>query len=289
MRIKFILLFSIFLAFGWAACSQADLLILQKKTRIKQSDGSFKEKLTDEKWEPDRTALIIIDMWDKHWCPTATRRTQELSVFMNDVIKSARQKGIFIIHSPSDVADFYKGHPARIRAIEAKGPDSLPIGIGDWCAVGPLTRHIDYPIDQSDGGCECKDCSEYNAWSQQNPAIEIFDEDAISDSGEEVWRLLEEEKISNVLVAGVAANMCILGRPFGLRNLAKNGKNVVFIRDLTDTMYNPESYPYVDHFTGTDLVVEFIEKYISPTVSSKFLTDNEPFRFAQDSRGRSDN
>ena len=33
--------------------------------------------------------------------------------------------------------------------------------------------------------------------------------------------------------------MCVLGRPFGLRQMAKNGKNVVLMRDMTDTMYNP--------------------------------------------------
>ena len=59
--------------------------------------------------------------------------------------------------------------------------------------------------------------------------------------------------------------MCVLGRPFGLRNLAKAGKNVVLMRDLTDTMYNSRQPPQVNHFTGTDLIVEHIEKYVCPT------------------------
>ena len=42
--------------------------------------------------------------------------------------------------------------------------------------------------------------------------------------------------------------------------MAKNGKNVVLMRDLTDTMYNPARAPFVSHFTGTDLIVEHIEK-----------------------------
>ena len=40
---------------------------------------------------------------------------------------------------------------------------------------------------------------------------------------------------------GVHTNMCVLGRPFGLRQMAKNGKNVVLMRDMTDTMYNPRA------------------------------------------------
>ena len=33
------------------------------------------------------------------------------------------------------------------------------------------------------------------------------------------------------------------------------GKNVALMRDMTDTMYNPERPPGVSHFAGTDLVV----------------------------------
>ena len=44
--------------------------------------------------------------------------------------------------------------------------------------------------------------------------------------------------------------MCVLGRPFGLRQMAKNGKNVVLMRDLTDTMYNPQRAPFREPFLG---------------------------------------
>ena len=71
--------------------------------------------------------------------------------------------------------------------------------------------------------------------------------------------------IKNVILVGVHTNMCVLGRPFGLRQMAQNGKNVVLMRDMTDTMYNPGRAPYVSHFTGTDLIVEHIEKWVCPT------------------------
>ena len=57
------------------------------------------------------------------------------------------------------------------------------------------------------------------------------------------------------MLTGVHTNMCVLGRPFGLRNMASHGKNVVLIRDLTDTMYNSRSWPYVSHFEGTNRIV----------------------------------
>ena len=84
------------------------------------------------------------------------------------------------------------------------------------------------------------------------------------------------------MLLGVHANMCVLGRPFGLRQMAKNGKNVVLVRDLTDTMYNPKMPPKVSHFEGTRLIVEHVEKYVCPTITSNQLLGGNEFRFKGD-------
>ncbi len=74
-------------------------------------------------------------------------------------------------------------------------------------------------------------------WKQQIPTIRIDENlDYITDSGNEVWNILESQGIENVLLCGVHTNMCVLGRPFGLRQLASHGKSVALVRDLTDTM-----------------------------------------------------
>ncbi len=101
----------------------------------------------------------------------------------------------------------------------------------------------------------------------------------MSDSGVEIWNLLAERGADNVILMGVHANMCVLGRPFGLRQLARHGKHVVLMRDLTDAMYNPARPPHVSHFRGTELIVEHIEKFVCPTVSSEQIVGGEPFRF----------
>src|SRR6202011_6013580 len=106
----------------------------------------------------------------------------------------------------------------------------------------------------------------------------------ISDDGEEIWSVLESREIDNVILLGVHTNMCVLGRPFGLRQLARNGKNVVLMRDMTDTMYNPARWPHVSHFRGTDLIVEHVEKYVCPTVTSDQILGGRPFRFSADVR-----
>ena len=88
------------------------------------------------------------------------------------------------------------------------------------------------------------------------------------------------------MLMGVHTNMCVLGRPFGLRNLVRAGRSVILVRDLTDTMYNSRKWPYVSHFEGTNRIVEHIEKYVAPTITSADLTGGPAFSFQRDDRPR---
>ena len=71
-------------------------------------------------------------------------------------------------------------------------PRTCPQHIGEWCNKIPAEEKGIYPIDQSDGGCDDgPQCPQGSPWKSQIAAIEIHDEDAISDSGAEIWNLLE--------------------------------------------------------------------------------------------------
>jgi hypothetical protein len=136
------------------------------------------------------------------------------------------------------------------------------------------------PIDDSDMGCDCAvKCKIREAWSRQIATIEIAAGDALTDNGQEAWNLLQARGIDNVILCGVHLNMCVLGRPFAIRQMVRLGKNVALIRDLTDTMYNPEKPPKVSHFEGTDLVVEHVEKYFCPSFLSTDITGKPAFHF----------
>ena len=115
-------------------------------------------------------------------------------------------------------------------------------------------------------------------------ALDIQDTDYITDDGVENWNILTANGIENVILVGVHTNMCVLGRPFGLRQMSKNGKNVVLMRDMTDTMYNPKMAPYVSHYRGTDLIINHVETYVCPTVTSDQLIGGKPYRFSADKR-----
>ncbi len=241
-------------------------------------------------WDAKKTAIIICDMWDDHWCKSAVRRVGELAGPMNDVIKQARARGVFIIHAPSSVTKFYDGTPQRARArIAPFAKTPVPLTTAErwgttWCWPDPK-REKEMPIDDSDMGCDCNDkCTIREAWTRQIATIDIAPGDAITDNGQETWNLLAERGIDNVILMGVHLNMCVLGRPFAIRQQVQLGKNVVLCRDLTDTMYNPDKAPKVSHFEGTDLVIGHVEKYWCPTITSKDLTEQAPFRFKDDKR-----
>jgi nicotinamidase-related amidase len=269
---------------------------LQKRVETKPGSGEFRVTTTAEKWNPKQTAIIVCDMWDLHHCKNAVVREGEMAPRMNDLLEKVRAQGVFIIHAPSSCMKPYEGHPARERAKAAPKAANLPADIASWCRQIPAEEQGKYPIDQTDGG-EDDDPVEHAAWAAElkakglNPrapwtrqidVLKIHDQDAISDSGVEVWNLLEQRGISKVILMGVHVNMCVAGRPFGLRQMAKNGKHVVLMRDLTDSMYNPARWPFVDHFRGTALFIEHLEKYVCPTITSDQIMGGKPFRFSGD-------
>jgi hypothetical protein len=56
------------------------------------------------------------------------------------------------------------------------------------------------------------------------------------------------------------------------------------MRDMTDSMYNPKQWPYVNHFTGHDLVISHVERFVCPTITSDQILGGKPFEFKNDSR-----
>ena len=283
-------------AMALIASVHAAPLTLSARSRELGKDGSYLIVTKELTWEPKQTVLIICDMWDAHHCLNAVRREEEMVPSMNRLVEKLRDQGVFIIHAPSECMAAYKDHPGRKLAQAAPKAKTLPADIGKWCDKIPAEEKGKYPIDQTDGG-EDDDPAEHAAWAAslkakglnpkapwkaQHAGIKIHDGDAISDSGVEIWNLLEQRGINNVVLVGVHLNMCVLGRPFGLRQMVKNGKNALLIRDMTDTMYNPKSAPFVSHFRGTELIVEHVEKFVCPTITSDQLIGGKMFRFKGD-------
>ncbi len=233
--------------------------------------GEWEDAFTNLSWEPKETAIIICDMWDRHWCDSATARVRQMAPKINSMVQLAREKGVHIVHAPSSTMDFYKDHPARKRALMQKRVEP-PISLEYWFYPDE-TREPPLPIDDSDEGCDSAGDPSESKITRQIETIDIFNGDLISDSGQEMYNYFESVGVKNIILCGVHTNMCVLGRTFGIRGQVKLGRNVVLVRDLTDAMYNPEMPPYVSHDAGTALVIQHIEKYWAPSIEWKDLFD----------------
>jgi nicotinamidase-related amidase len=272
------------------AFGQDTLTVTLRSRTAKPGDSPVAPIETKATWDPKKIAIIVCDMWDDHWCRSAAARVNELAGPMNEMLKAARAKGVFVIHAPSTCTAFYKDTPQRKRALDApfaKTPETLAATErwGTYWYWPDSKREGVLPIDDSDMGCDCKTkCEIRSPWTRQTAAIELADADAVTDNGQETWNLLAQNKIDNVVLCGVHLNMCVLGRPFGIRQMVKLGKNVALVRDMTDTMYDPARPPGGSHFAGTDRVVEHVERYWCPSFVSTDLTGKPAFRFKGDNR-----
>jgi nicotinamidase-related amidase len=251
----------------------AGLLKLHLRERKETAPGSKQFKAVERtvEWDVSKTAIVVCDMWDDHFCKSAAQRVGVMVPRMNAVLTAARDHGVAIIHAPSGTVDMYAGSPQRLRMQQA-AKSTPPFPVGKWCDLDPQ-REPPMPVDVSK--CACDDAvvgPAVRRFSKQHPGLDITGYDGISDSGEEIYNFLAEQGITNVVLMGVHTNMCVLGRPFGIRQLVKLGKNVVLARDLTDAMYDPRQPPFVSHTRGTELVVEHIEKHWCPSILGEDLT-----------------
>ena len=155
----------------------ASLMADEKLTltmRSRAKDAPAKEIPRKVEWKASATALIICDMWDDHWCKSAARRVEEMTGPLNEVVKKLRDQGVFIIHAPSSVVDFYQNTPQRRYAQNAPfAKPPIKLSTKDrwgtkWCWPDPEFEGV-LPIDDSDMGCSCKEpkCEIREAWTRQ--------------------------------------------------------------------------------------------------------------------------
>jgi nicotinamidase-related amidase len=240
-------------------------LHLSLRTRVETFKGSglWDEVVISKDLPARETAVILCDVWDKHWCENASKRCDALARKMVPVLEAARRSGVQVIHAPSECMDFYKDTPQRKRIQETPRVEPpKPLELPD----PPL------PIDDKDGGCDDpQPAKTYRAWTREHPAIPIGDNDVISDNGNEVYSFLKQHGIKNLVIMGVHTNMCVCNRSFAIKQMTRWGIRCVLVRDMTDSMYNPKQAPFVSHDEGTELVIRHIEKYWCPSVVSSDL------------------
>jgi nicotinamidase-related amidase len=243
-------------------------LALTRRTLVFGPEGARQWRIGQTAMEvaARHTAVIVCDMWDRHWSTGATLRVGQLAPHIDRFCGRLRDVGVLVVHAPSDTIGAYESSPARQR-IAGCGPAPSPRP----AAMPPM------PFLPANGGSDTDDPlpADTPVWSRQRAAIAIDSgRDVITDDGGELAAYLRAVGRETVLMTGVHANMCILRRSFGLVALAGYGFSPVLVADLTDAMYDPADPPYVDHDTGNQLVTGYIQAFVAPTTHSKDVVIN---------------
>src|SRR5260370_25288183 len=92
------------LPWGARAGDQPNALHLNLRTRVElfKGSGDWTEVSLRKQIPLKETAILICDMWDKHWCPSASNRCAALAEKMAKVIANAQTMRIPVIHAPSE-------------------------------------------------------------------------------------------------------------------------------------------------------------------------------------------
>lgn len=252
---------------------------LSVKLRKRTAKAPTKPIIDTAEWNASETAIIICDMWSDHPCKLAAQRVDRMAPRMNQVISQARDHGVAIIHAPSNGIHLYEDTPFRAR-IKRAAFLKPPVPIQNWCYLNP-EKEPPLPVDDTVKrstesnlrGCDDPEANYVKVFDRhQHPAIKIIGYDVVSHNGQEIYNFLEQEQRKNIVLMGVHTNMCVLGRPFGIRQMNYLGKNVVLCRDLTDALYDPRDRPYVSHTRGTEMIIEHIEQHWCPSILGRDLT-----------------
>src|SRR5271165_382289 len=100
------------------ACGQSGSRVpLRSRVEIFKGSGQWEPVTVPRDLDPSKTALVICDMWDHHWCTGAEDRVSVLARKMEPFIEAARKSGILIIHAPSETMAFYAQAPQRIKML----------------------------------------------------------------------------------------------------------------------------------------------------------------------------
>jgi nicotinamidase-related amidase len=254
------------------------MVVRSVSLRSRAADGEPLTVFRDD-WDNARIAVVICDVWDTTQCVSAARRVIEMAARVNDVVARLRADGALIVHAPAGCMEFYAGTPARERARQAPRIHSpVPVDWHDWDASreSPLPAAL---ADDTPCSCEpgepCTEGGPPYPWTHQIDSIGISSTDAVTDDGEELLALLEQGEIEDVVVMGVHLNRCVLGRPYGIRQLVYWGKKPVLCRDLTDSYHRDPR----GHLWGNEQMISHVERWWCPSVTSDQLLEGTPSRF----------
>jgi hypothetical protein len=213
--------------------------------------------LATEKVDSTRVGVIAVDVWNFHWCKTAAMRIDAIVPRLNEALAGARALGMTVMLCPSDVVDNYVGYPQRESVLALP---KYPV---------PVVVNVTYPPASLAGGCACgrERCGVTYGWDAMHPDLRIADADLMPNTQAEVYAICKKYGLTHLIYVGFHTEVCLLGKPTGLRAMKSAGLHCLLARDMTDAHPCYDQARNLAPDLNTGRVVAFFEKYLAPTIS----------------------
>src|SRR5690606_13475201 len=188
-------------------------------------DNEDQIRVETKKIKGSQIAIVVMDMWNGHGCDSIMEQIDGLVPSMDKTLAAARQLGISVVFSPTNVTEFYEGTPQR-KKMKGLPVHSIP--------QIPYNPSIPSWIDSNHHSCAPKKTGKTNtSWKKQHHGLTILPEDYITEDSNELFNLCREKGITTLLYMGVGSNMNLLTRPTGIVAMTKAGLECAVVRDLT--------------------------------------------------------
>ena len=250
----------------------------------------------------DGMLIVVVDLWTRHPCRSATDDAASMIPALNDFLDAARALGVAVVFgcSGDDLAR-WEGTPQRTGVTRL--PDhAMPASNGfldGHGQTGPWASPCMCPITRLTTASHEPhfDCRRQDHDPQQDPRIAVRSTDLFIAAGhyvpadlpsaiaswgqpaqQELWNLCRARGTTHLLYVGNATNMCVINREFGMIQMRRLGVDTLLVRDLTSAMtyvgYDPDARRLDSTITpamGTAKAVAYVETRIGPSIDSAQL------------------
>jgi hypothetical protein len=242
--------------------SQTKIILSLRKHEYLFMNNDLLECIEKEKmYNTNELAILVIGMWSNHQCLVANRKLEELSPKVDSFLKKGRANNMKIIFGSSSLIKLPKYKLLRENMKNIPFANLVDKGL----SFPPI------PFNDSDGGINEKNDTFKRCDVDMNQMIEIVNTDAMTDNAKELLNYLYYHKIKLCLVVGVHTNMCVLDRPYGMKNIARYGFPMAIVRDLGDPMIKPDGIVIKDRDDAHEKIVHYVEQYFAPSINSHDL------------------
>ena len=216
----------------------------------------------------EKTALVLIDLWNKHhidsWIERAAKMARDVTV---PLIDRAREVGITVIFAPSP--DVLRAVPEKYSVYGGKATAKEPAKMTEsaWPPADFVDRRGEYELFRGPRsqfppiGAHWPDTPVFDMAS----CIHVRNGDFVVATGDQLHDLCAERGILHLMFAGFATNWCILNRDYGVVRMRTRGYNTMILRDATEGVEFPDT---LEKRWATELAIREIEQRHGFSVSN---------------------